>query len=172
MSSSGTQQKPKYDVYISYRRNGGFETAKFVSLSLRERGYRVFFDFEEMRSGSFNGQLDDAIGSASDFVLILSKDALERCSNEGDWLRKEIEYALKSHKNIIPLMLNDFEWPVSLPAGLEGLQYMNGVLVSQEYFDAMMDHLAKRLKSSPAGRSADKKKESFIRRLIRSITGN
>ena len=47
----------KYDIFISYRRDGGQETARILRDSLAERGYRVFFDVESLRSGAFNTKL-------------------------------------------------------------------------------------------------------------------
>ena len=138
-----------FDVFISYRRKGGFETGKLVYYSLQQRGYRVFLDVEALRSGPFNKQLYNVIDSVSDFVLILSKDALERCNNEGDWVREEILRAIKSNKNIIPIIQNDFKFPEPMPPGLEGLEYYNGVVASIDYFDAAMDKLATMLKATP-----------------------
>ena len=36
-------QKRKYDIFLSYRRDGGGETAKHLRDTLTERGYSVFF---------------------------------------------------------------------------------------------------------------------------------
>lgn len=40
----------KYDIFISYRRNGGEFTAKTLRDKLEDLGYRVFFDVESLRS--------------------------------------------------------------------------------------------------------------------------
>ena len=135
----------KYDVFISYRRDGGVDTARSVYQALEKRGYRVFFDLESMRSGPFNKQLYDVIDSAQDFVLILSKNSLDRCKNYGDWVREEILEAIKSNKNIIPFMQKDFEWPDPMPKGMEKLPFIQGIPPSQEYFDAAINNMAKKL---------------------------
>ena len=85
----------KYDVFISYRRTS-FESANLIATRLRAAGYRVFFDMETMRSGLFNEQLYSVIESCKDFVIILSPDALDRCNEEGDWVRNEVLHALKT----------------------------------------------------------------------------
>ena len=36
--------------------------------------------------------------------------ALEDCSRPGDWLRREIETALDSQRNVVPLMLEGFHF--------------------------------------------------------------
>lgn len=82
----------KYDVFISYRRDGGAETAKLLRDSLTERGYSVFLDVESLRSGPFNTELYRVIEEANDFLLVLPPGALRRCAEEQDWVRKEIGY--------------------------------------------------------------------------------
>ena len=47
-----------YDVFISYRREGGFDTASHVEYKLNQRGFNVFLDVEALRtSGKFNEKL-------------------------------------------------------------------------------------------------------------------
>jgi hypothetical protein len=38
----------QYDIFISYRREGGFETAKMIQEKLKSLVYRVFLDFEDL----------------------------------------------------------------------------------------------------------------------------
>ena len=63
----------KYDVFISYRRDGGEVTARILRDSLTERGYNVFFDVESLRSGAFNTKLYSVIDECKDFTLSRSK---------------------------------------------------------------------------------------------------
>ena len=137
----------KYDVFISYRRTS-YESANLIATRLRAEGYRVFFDLESMRSGLFNEQLYNVIEECKDFVLVLPPDALDRCHDEEDWLRKEILHAMKHKKNIIPVTLNGFQWPDSMPSGMENLcMYQSLSASSVEYFDLSMKRLEKYLKS-------------------------
>ena len=92
-----------YDIFISYRRNGGEHTAKIIKDTLTEQGYSVFFDVESLRSGNFNTKLYSVIDECRDFIVILSPDALERCSDPSDWVRREVEYAIEKGKNVIPI---------------------------------------------------------------------
>jgi hypothetical protein len=57
-------KSPTYDIFISYRRDGGYETALPIVEKLRSAGYRVFFDLESMNSGKFNEQLISVIDGA------------------------------------------------------------------------------------------------------------
>ncbi|MCR4575533.1 MAG: toll/interleukin-1 receptor domain-containing protein, partial [Lentisphaeria bacterium] len=67
------KQKEKiYDIFISYRRNGGFETARLIYDRLTNLGYRVSFDLETLRSGKFNTQLYERIEQCKDVLVLLS----------------------------------------------------------------------------------------------------
>jgi hypothetical protein len=137
-----------YDIFISYRRDGGFETASLITEKLRNAGYSVFFDLESLRSGKFNEQLFQVIESCRDFILILPKDGLDRCANETDWVRQEVIHAMKHKKNIIPVMLRDFVFPETLPVELEELQNYQGVAAGDHnYFDASVEKLKSYLKA-------------------------
>ena len=111
----------KYEIFISYRRDGGDTLAQLIYDRLTARGYKVFLDIESLRSGKFNEKLLNVIEECKDLIVILPPGALERCSNEGDWLYLELSYAMKNRKNIIPVMMKGFEWPETFPEGLEGL---------------------------------------------------
>lgn len=93
----------KYDIFISYRRDGGAQYARILQLMLTQRGYKVFLDYDELTDGKFGEHIQDAIKEAPIFMLVLSKDALVRCKNEGDWVRREIQLAIAEGKHIIPI---------------------------------------------------------------------
>lgn len=148
--------KKKYDIFISYRRAGGFESANLIAEKLRRMGYSVFFDLESLRSGKFNDQLYGVIDRCRDFVLVLPQGGLDRCSledgtpNQEDWIRKEVTYALARGKNIVPVMLARFEWPSPMPVGLEVLRdYQAVTATSHEVFDLAMQRLAGYMRSRP-----------------------
>ncbi len=130
-----------YDVFISYRRDGGFEMARLIYEHLKSIGLNPFFDLEELRSGQFNVKLYKAIEESANFLLVLPPKSLDRCVNQDDWLRLEIEHAISKEKNIIPLMMNGFDWPENLPSSIARLQFYNGVKMSREYFDATISRL-------------------------------
>lgn len=137
----------KYSVFISYRRTG-FETANLIAEKLRSIGYSVFFDVESLRGGKFNEQLFQVIDKCTDMVLVLPKDALDRCADKDDWVRKEVMYAMLKQKNIVPVMLNDFDWPNPMPSGMEDLKDYQAVTASERNtFDLAMQRLASYLKA-------------------------
>lgn len=139
----------KYDIFVSYRRSS-FESAQTIATSLKNRGYKVFFDLESLRGGKFNEQLFQVIDSCQDFVLILSPGALDRCHDSEDWVRQEVMHALQSGKHIVPVMLTGFEWPRTMPEGMESLNLYHAVAPSSvEYYDESINKLCSFLKSIP-----------------------
>lgn len=139
-----------YDIFISYRRNGGEHTAKIIKDRLNELGYKVFYDVESLRSGNFNEKLYSVINECTDFVLILSPGALDRCVNEDDWVRKEVEHAIAQNKNVVPVMLRNFSFGCPLPRSMESLPYLNGIEANSQFFDAFIEKLQQFLKSKPS----------------------
>jgi len=150
----------KYDVFLSYRRDGGETMAILLRDRLTVKGYKVFLDIESLNSGSFNKKLLSVIEGCTDVVVVCSKNSLARCANKGDWVRAEIAHALKNGKNVVPVMLRGFEWPDVLPDEIEALRMQNGVNAnSTEYFDAAIDRLASKfLQSTPHGSATKKSK--------------
>ena len=142
-------KRKHYDVFISYRRNGGAETAKHLRDILTGKGYSVFFDTDSLRNGAFNQELLSVIRECTDFILILSPRALDRCVNEDDWVRKEIACAMENNKNIIPIMNEKFSFPEKLPDDIDNIRWINGIAVHIEYFDAMVAKLLTFMQSVP-----------------------
>jgi hypothetical protein len=96
-------------VFISYRRTNCW-TALAVFQNLNSNGYDVFFDYKSIPSGDFAQVIDENIKSRAHFIVILSPSALERCNEPGDWLRREIETAIDNKRNIVPLMMEGFDF--------------------------------------------------------------
>src|SRR5450432_1182719 len=88
-------------VFISYRRSVSRHLARSIALDLRAHDYDVFFDVDTVDNGEFDQIVLHQIALRTHFVLVLSRGALERCTNENDWLRREIEEALRLKRNIV-----------------------------------------------------------------------
>ena len=95
-----------YDIFISYRRHGGAEYARPLKSELEQRGYSVFLDYDELKDGVFDKRIMDAIEQAPIFVFMLSAHSLDRCVNDDDWVRKEIEFAVSKNRHIVPVNPN------------------------------------------------------------------
>ena len=96
----------EYDIFISYRRVGGADFARQMQLALKTKGYKVFLDFDELKDGVFDRRIEMAINRSKVFLFVLSPHALDRCKNEDDWVRREIECALISKCHIVPVSPN------------------------------------------------------------------
>jgi hypothetical protein len=145
-----------YDVFVSYRRESGGQTARLVRDALQVRGWRVFLDVEDLDRGYFDEALLKTIAATRNFVLILSAGCLERCVHENDWLRKEIVHALTTGRNIVPVLLPEFKFPPEIDPSVQEIQRWQGVSYNHEWFDAMVEKLAKALIAASTGNPLSK----------------
>ncbi len=148
-----------YDIFISYRREGGRDYARNVQLALQAKGYKnVFFDFNSLRNGVFNEKIIDAINNCKDFILILSENSMDRCTYEDDWVAREILTAIAAGCNIIPLAVGKFkDFPDNFPKDLGILRLIQrSQLMTDEFFYDSIDHLIERLDSVPLTQATEK----------------
>lgn len=137
-------------AFISYRRSSGREIARNLYERLAMNGINTFFDYNSMRGGKFNEQIYTAIEQASDFILIMTKDTLDRCVNDDDWVRIEIEHALKHNKNIIIVSTEtEIKFPDHLPDSLIELPKYHAITLSQEYYDESVNRIIGMLSKVP-----------------------
>jgi len=160
-------------VFLSYRRTN-IPWALAIFQNLTQNGFDVFFDYNGISSGDFERVILGNIVSRAHFLVLLTPSALERCHDPEDWLRREIETALESQRNIVPLMLESFDFAApglanQLAGALAGLKNYNGLRIPPDYFDAAMERLRTRYlnvpltavlhpASSSAQRAADEQK--------------
>lgn len=142
-------EKP-YDVFISYRRDGGSALAQVIRNSLTAHGYNVFLDVRELRSGRFDEALKKTIESTPDFLLLLTANSLERCKNEDDWVLQEIVHAFATKRNVVLLRTEDFAIPTpdQLPSAISHLSGHNCVTYSHEHSDSAIERVVKMLRSN------------------------
>src|SRR3984885_5095695 len=96
-------------VFISYRRvNVAWAIAIFQYLT--NHGFGVFFDYYGIASGDFERVIFGNIDTRAHFLVLLTPSALDRCSEPEDWLRREIEYAIITRRNVVPVMLEGFDF--------------------------------------------------------------
>ena len=132
-------------LFISYRRTN-VAWALAVYQNLTHHGYDVFFDYSGIGSGDFESVILENIKSRAHFLVLLTPSALERCNEPGDWLRREIETALDSQRNAVPLMLDGFDFKTPLIASqltgsLEALKHYDALSVPPDFFDEAMARL-------------------------------
>lgn len=157
-----------YDIFISYRRKGaGAGVAGELQTKLESRGYKVFLDVDNIGSGEFPQQIDNAIKGCDDFLMILSVGMLDRCAEEDDWVRHEIVLAEKYGKNILGASLPGFVMPEAhqLPEPLRKIPEIQVFLWSHEYRNASINKIVENLVSTK------RKKQRSRRKLIAGVLG-
>ena len=140
-----------YDIFISYRRKGaGAGVAGELQAKLENLGHKVFLDVDEIGSGQFPVQIENAIDDCKDFLLVLSPGTLDRCIDEEDWVRREIVQAQNAKKNIIGVGLPGFIMPKAeaLPEPLKPLTTIQVFLWTHEYRTASFERIVENLVSS------------------------
>jgi len=160
-------------VFISYRRTNAAWTLAIYQY-LTYRGYDVFYDISGLGAGDFEPIILENIRTRAHFLALLTPSALERCKEPGDWLRREIELALDCGRNVIPVLLDRFQFGLpgiadQLTGKLARLRTKNALPVHAEYFDAAMERLMKFLNvavaaaphpASPAGQEGAREQQA------------
>jgi tetratricopeptide (TPR) repeat protein len=140
-------------VFLSYRRTN-IPWALNIFQNLTHHGFDVFFDYNGIASGDFESVILSNITARAHFLVLLTPSALERCGEPADWLRREIETALSSQRNIVPLTLEGFDFGTpkiasQLTGPLAALKHYNGLSIPPEYFLEAMDRLRGRYLNVP-----------------------
>ena len=97
-------------VIISYRREVSQYMALMLWQNLTERDIDVFYDLESIRVGDFSEVILGQIRARPYVVLVLAKGSLDRCIDEDDWVRREIEEALRLDRVLVPVYTPDFDF--------------------------------------------------------------
>ena len=141
--STEASEPPRYAAFISYRREGGAESARLIREILLRHEQRAFLDVVDLGSYHFDERILTAIEQAPNFLVVLTPKCLERCVDEGDWLRREIAHACETDRNVIPILKDGFDFPENhtLPSDISDLPRYNAVVYSQVYVDATIDKI-------------------------------
>jgi tetratricopeptide (TPR) repeat protein len=140
-------------VFLSYRRTN-IPWALAIFQNLTQSGYDVFFDYNGIAGGDFERVILGNIVARAHFLVLLTPSALERCGDPADWLRREIETALANQRNIVPMMLEGFDFGTptiasQLTGALADLRRYNGLSIPADYFLEAMGRLRDRYLSVP-----------------------
>jgi len=132
-------------VFLSSRHTN-IPWALAIFQNLTQHGYDVFFDYNGIAGGDFERVILGNITARAHFLVLLTPSALERCDDPADWLRREIETALANQRNIVPLMLEGFDFGTpkiasQLTDKLAALKHYNGLSIPPEYFLEAMGRL-------------------------------
>ena len=130
-----------YQIFISYRREGGAALAYLLNQGLTNLGHSVFYDIESLSSGKFDEKLLSVIEHSPNFIVLLTPHVFDRCVDENDWIRRESIQAMKCG------MDRYFEWPDKMIKELEPLKSYNGVEINYMFFDGVIEKIEKLLNS-------------------------
>ncbi len=142
-------------LFISYRRDdtAGFTRALFNALESRFGG-GVFMDVDTLAPGDdFVDAIERAVGACEVVLAVIgpqwavSADGRARLAEDNDYVRLELEIALKRGITIIPILVESTPMPGvdSLPDSLLPLLRRNALSLSNARFAADLDRLASAL---------------------------
>lgn len=157
------------DIFISYRRQGaGFGVAGELQTRLMDKGYQVFLDVDKIGSGNFPEQIEHAIEECNDFIFVLSPGFFDRCSDEADWVRRELMLAIQHEKNMIGVSLPGFVMPEpeELPEPLRSIPSKQVFLWSHEYRGASLEKIAENMVSAQKKKKRKRRNSVWIFALL------
>lgn len=101
----------KYDVFISYKRDGGSVWAELIRAILVYKYHlKVFLDVETVRGGEWPKQLDDGIKNSYNIIMVLFEGIGDKIKSENDIFIQEIEHAREYEKPIIPFYADGYDF--------------------------------------------------------------
>ncbi|MEM7063392.1 MAG: toll/interleukin-1 receptor domain-containing protein [Cyanobacteria bacterium P01_B01_bin.77] len=160
-------------IFISYRKtDSGAEVGRIYDYLESHFGQDlVFKDVNNIPYGvDFRKYLEQSVSQCEILLAVIGEDWLNAKDSEGsrcldnptDWVRIEIESALKRDIPVIPLLLTDTKMPAisELPEGLKDLAYRNGAKIRNDPdFHHDMDNLISQIKQA----FGDKEEEADYR---------
>lgn len=114
------RQRP-YDIFISHRNSDLSNSEAGRLYDYLKNLYNVCSDLnvEGLPDGDLPDCLYEGIDECTDFIVIIENSTFDRtidlANKKEDWVRLEIAYALRSKKNVIPILLPGAEFPPDLP---------------------------------------------------------
>jgi hypothetical protein len=161
------------NIFINYRRGDdpGFTQALYSRLEQAFPSESLFMDVDNIAPGlDFVQVLNDQVARCDVLVAVIGKGWLDaadesgarRLDNPEDFVRVEIESALRQKKRVIPVLVNDARMPRSteLPESLKTFTRCNAVRLSHERFRADAASLIKALEDVLAELEAKRQAES------------
>jgi len=153
-------------ILISYRREDSADvTGRIYDRLVQVFPQSVFRDVDSIPLGvDFRACLDEQVAKCDVFLAVIGRDWLRgkgrkgksRLEDPGDFVRIEIESALKRQIPVIPVLVGGAKSPPAerLPASIQDVSYRNGIVVRPDPdFHKDMDRLIAHLKQPVQGLS-------------------
>jgi hypothetical protein len=141
-------RRAPYDVFISYRRDRAHEIAGLLEQGLEEQYVSVFLDRVSIGRGRWDRPIEAALANSNNVVVVLFPDTLERCREDGDWVRREIAEAIGHGKNLVMLCVDGFDPRPSfrsLPPDIKALQHYKWLSASREHLEVAVADIAREI---------------------------
>lgn len=151
-------------ILISYRREDSADvTGRIYDRLVQVFPQSVFRDVDSIPLGvDFRTYLDEQVAKCAVFLAVIGRDWMKakgrkgksRLEDPGDFVRVEIESALKREIPVIPVLVQGATIPKAerLPASIQDLSYRNGIVVRPDPdFHKDMDRLIAKLKQPVQG---------------------
>jgi hypothetical protein len=145
-------------VFISYRREtaAGEARALFIDLVTRWGEGSVFMDVDSIALGrDFRSALQDMLRSCDLMLVLIDKDwagiedegGRARLADPGDYVRIEIETALKRGIAVTPVLIKGAHMPAAekLPAEIRELVYRQGYEIAHSRWESDVQEMVRRL---------------------------
>src|SRR5262249_25851736 len=146
-------------IFISYRRRDdpGGAGRLFDALNEAFDPDRLFLDVDSIEPGQdFVEVIEDRVAKSAVLLAVIGQHWMDasddfgqrRLDNSQDYVRIEIESALKQNKRVIPVLIGDAKMPAAdaLPESIRKLARHNAVMLRYERFHDDMAHLTGALK--------------------------
>jgi hypothetical protein len=150
-------------IFISYRRedSGPYAGRLFDALVRHFGEDSVFFDVDGISPGEDFREVIQRTGSSCDVMLAVigrqwttaqDKNGRIRLSNENDYVRMEVGFALKRGIRVIPVLVGGAEIPEpsALPSDLRDLVFRTAWELSDKRFHQDVQSLVDALKKAPS----------------------
>ena len=142
LGSDPPKHANRHFAYLGFRWETGSEVARFIHTEFMALGIHTYFDLRHIRAAEFDKKMLDEIERAANFILILGPGALDRCEDSADWLRQEIAHAIRTERNLVPILKPGFHFPTPLlPPDIAELPRYNCVHYAPDYMDATLEKL-------------------------------
>ena len=146
------------NIFISYRRDDAAAWAGRLHLALQKhfKKNQLFMDVDNIPAGlDFVKVLDQEVAKCDVLLAVIGKSWLSTANAQGqrriddpaDFVRIEIESALKRDIRVIPILVDGAEMPSAgdLPDGLQPLARRQAFVVTHARFGSDIDSLAQQL---------------------------
>lgn len=146
-------QESKDQIFICYRRDdSAWVTGRIYDRLVQKFGEEaVFKDIDSIPLGkNFKQYIDSIIGKCTVVIVVIGDQWLDsnRIDDPNDYVRLEIESALRRDIPVIPLLVQNASMPPEevLPQSLRELRYRHGIPISNDpHFHVDMNRLIKSL---------------------------